>query len=705
MTENSVAPDPMARLFPEFLEEVTGDQALAWVRERNRRTEQFLGSDSATVGEGNRVPSVAELEEQILGVLDDPARVPMVSVKGEWAYNFWTDSQNPRGLWRREPFSSYLAGEDNWEVLLDVDALSAAEGSSWVWHGAQLLYPDYDRALISLSDGGSDADVTREFDMETLDWVADGFSRPEAKGSLSWIDRDHCWLTQPTGPENTSSSGYPLEARILQRGQAIDQATLVMAADPDSMGIWAAAGLDKMGESQNLQVMEDFYTQDTYYLRGGLSALEKEKPQLLPVPRSAESSVWNEWVIVWLRDPWVRQEVQENWPSGALVAFRADQLLSDSTVARGTALFVPTENEVLEDITATANKVVLTTIKDVVSRISAVVPSWGTNEWTREDIPAPPTDDPFLQTSVGAVTPLEDDRLWVVTSGYTQPSTLWMVSDEGSWQQVRQAPTMYNADDVKVTQHFAISEDGTRVPYFQIAGAVAGPAPTLLYGYGGFDVSLLPSYAPVAGRTWLERGGVYVVANIRGGGEYGPNWHKAALREKRHRAYEDFVAVARDLVRRGVTTPEQLGAQGGSNGGLLMGNMYTQYPGDFGAIVCEVPLLDMGRYHTLLAGSSWVAEYGDPTNPSDWEFLQTFSPLHLFDAKREYPALMLTTSTKDDRVHPAHARALGYLTEEAGKDVLYFENIEGGHAGAADNRQRAHNSALAWAFLWRKLEG
>lgn len=303
----------------------------------------------------------------------------------------------------------------------------------------------------------------------------------------------------------------------------------------------------------------------------------------------------------------------------------------------------------------------------------------------------------------------ESDDLWLTTTGYTEPSTLWLakhVSGSDQWliNKVRQAPELFESNNVKVTQNFAVSEDGTRVPYFLVAREdVVYPAPTLLYGYGGFDVSLLPAYAPAVGKAWIEEGGVYVVANIRGGGEYGPTWHRSALKQNRHRAFEDFVSVARDLVARGITTPSQLGAQGGSNGGLLMGNMYTRYPGDFGAILCQVPLLDMGRYHTLLAGHSWIAEYGDPENPDEWAFIRTFSPVHQFNAEHDYPPLMLTTSTKDDRVHPGHARSLGYLAENAGKQVLYYENIEGGHAGAADNRQRAHNQALGWAFLWRSL--
>ncbi len=705
MTDSTKTDNHMDRLFPEFLEEITGDEALAWVRERNKQTEQYLADTAAgqITPTGEPIPTLKELEDQILEVLDDPERIPMVAVRGDFAYNFWTDANNPRGLWRRQPFESYLVGKDAWETLIDVDALSASEGKSWVWHGASVLYPSYDRALINLSDGGSDADETREFSLETLDWVKDGFYRSEAKGSLGWIDHDHCWLSQPDSPKSTSSSGYPLEARVLRRGQSVEEAELIFKGDPSSMGVWAANGRDRTGQTQAIEEALDFYSSVQYFVHGGIESIKADGFKRIPVPESAQASIWNQWTIVALRDDWSRPEAGEEWPSGALLSLLSDEFIKNPETAPATAMFLPTENEVLEGLTATATKVMVTSIRDVVPRITALAPSEDGRSWSVERFDTPPTGNPYVTVEVAAVTPLEDDRLWVITTGYIEPSTLWLVEEDGTWRQVRQAPTMYNAEGVEVSQHFAQSEDGTRIPYFQVSKPQDGPAPTLLYGYGGFQVSLLPSYAPVTGRAWLEHGGVYVVANIRGGGEYGPAWHKAALQDKRHHAYEDFAAVARDLVRRGVTTTEMLGAEGGSNGGLLMGNMYTQYPEDFGAIVCSVPLLDMGRYHTLLAGASWMAEYGDPEDPEQWEFVKTFSPVHLFDAERDYPPLLLTTSTKDDRVHPAHARALGHLTEQAGKDALYFENIEGGHGGAADNRQRAHNRALSWEFLWRKL--
>ncbi len=709
----------MARRTPAFLEEIEGEEALAWVRAHNERTEAALADGTPTT------PSVAELEGEILSVLDNPDRIPMVRVRGKWAYNFWTDEANPRGLWRRQLLDDYLAHANRWEVLVDVDALAKKEGKSWVWHGASVCPPQFGRALITLSDGGSDADETREFDLSTRDWVEGGFYRPEGKGSLNWIDEDLCWLSQPMGPDSTSASGYPLQARLLRRGQSLDDASVILSGGASDMGAWARAIRDRLGTRSLLQVSHDFYNSTIYVLDGDPHRYSPASPREIPLPQTAEVFLWDSWVGVWLREAW--EHVGRRYPAGALLAFRTDELLADPETAAPTTLFMPTPNEVLEAVTTTASHVVVASIVDVVSSVTVLSPPQkvGGGDWERRELPVPHAAQggpvphaaqgdgnedgrEIVTISVTAVDPVHDNRLWVLTTGYTRPSALWLVGlgakDEGTPELVYQAPDLFDAQGVEVTQHFALSKDGTRVPYFQMRKSDAPtPAPTLLYGYGGFNVSLLPAYAPTVGKAWVERGGTYVVANIRGGGEYGPDWHMAALKEKRHRAYEDFAAVARDLRERGVTTRSQLGAQGGSNGGLLMGNMYTQYPEDFGAILCQVPLLDMGRYHTLLAGHSWMAEYGDPTQPDQWEYIQTFSPVHLFDEGEAYPPLMITTSTKDDRVHPGHARSLGFLAEGAGKEILYFENIEGGHGGAADNRQRAHNQALGWAFLWATL--
>ncbi len=702
-THPVATPDPLERLAPAFLEQIEGEDALAWVRDQNRRTEEHLSSSAA--------PSVSELEEEILAVLEDKSRIPMASVSGGLAYNFWTDAENPRGLWRRQPLEAYLAGSDRWEILLDVDALAREEGKSWVWHGASIVYPERDRALISLSDGGSDADETREFDLDAKKWVKGGFYRPEAKGSLSWITRDLCWLAQPDTPATTSPSGYPLQVSLLRRGEPLQEAEPIFTAQPEMMGAWAGSWRDRLGRRSMIEAMEDFYTADRYLVSADADQITRQSLELLPLPRSGETFVWNEWAVLWLREDW--EHDGRAFPAGALLAFQTDELLTDPEGAHAWQIFEPDEREVLEDVKAARDALVLQVIRDVNSKVVWASPPSpdSPTTWNATDLPLPETGGSSIGRTV-AVTPLapaEENRLWMVVTGFAEPSSLWLVDplrigQDDYARRVRSVPPLFDAQSLQVEQHFVTSDDGTRVPYFEVRDAEAElPAPTLLYGYGGFDVSLLPSYSPALGRAWLERGGVYVVANIRGGGEYGPNWHRSALRADRHRAYEDFAAVARDLVRRGVTTRAQLGTQGGSNGGLLMGNMYTLYPDLFGAVLCQVPLLDMGRYHHLLAGHSWIAEYGNPDEPEEWEFIHTFSPLHQFTRNMDRPRLMVTTSTKDDRVHPWHARAFTYVAEEAGEDVLYFENIEGGHAGAADNRQRAHNQALAWAFLWETL--
>lgn len=708
--------DPTERLVPSFLEEIGGSEALTWVEQMNEDAHRAL-REVTLPGEGKDAISV--LEEEILEVLDSPDRIPLVNVRGQFAYNYWMDEENPRGLWRRMKLSDYLAGSTDWITLLDLDALAEEEGRSWVWHGAAVRYPDYDRALVSLSDGGSDADETREFDMETLNWVEGGFYRPEGKGSLTWLDRDTCWLSQPMGESSTSPSGYPLEVRLLQRGQELDDSEVIFRADPTSMGVWVGRLLDGTEQRSIIRVMKDFYNAELYLVDQVPRKITAASPEQLHLPESAEVAVWNTWVVVWLREDWdYGGGTVGPYPAGSLLAFGVEEVLETPEGATATVLFKPTGCESLEDMSVTQSHLVLTTIKDVVSKVKVLSPPSKVGDvWDSFNLEVPgappetgePASEQYLTVKVNAVEPAVRDQVWLITTGYTTPSTLWLV-DLGdpdpteSAMLVRSAPTLYEAQDVVVTQHFAVSKDGTKVPYFQVSNTdFPTPAPTLLYGYGGFNISLTPAYNAAAGRAWISRGGTYVVANIRGGGEYGPKWHTSALRENRPRAYEDFVAVARDLVDRGVTTTGQLGVSGGSNGGLLVGNMYAQYPDDFGAVLAQVPLLDMGRYHTLLAGHSWIAEYGDPSKPKDWQFLETFSPLHLFRGDGEYPPLMLTTSTNDDRVHPYHARALAYLAKGSGKDVTYYENVEGGHAGAANNRQRAHNQALGWAFLWARL--
>ena len=659
-----------------WLEDVTGEEALAWVTGRNARTEQRL---TAT-------PLFGELESGIREVLDAPARIPFVGHRGGYYYNFWTDERNPRGLWRRTTPEQYRTDSPEWEILLDVDALNEAEGENWVWHGARFLRPDLDRVLIDLSRGGADADVTREFDMVTRDWVPGGFERPEAKGGASWLDRDTLLVATDLGEGTTTDSGYPRTVRRWTRGTPLAEAELVFAGEPDDLSVSAYRDHTPGFERTFVRRALEFYA-DELYLLGDDGELRK-----IDVPDSAIADVEREWLLLELREDWAA------FPAGSLLAARFDDVL-DGTPG-WEVLFAPTDESSLAGYTWTRHHLVLNVLENVVNRLSVLTP--GEVGWTRSAFPGAPE---FGSIGVSAVDSDENDDVWLTVTDYLTPASLALAPVGNPPETLKSAPAFFDPSGHVIEQHFVTSDDGTRVPYFLVRPAdlpFDGTAPTLLYGYGGFEIALTPGYSGGTGRSWLARGGVYAVANIRGGGEYGPRWHRAALRENRPRAYEDMAAVARDLVERRITAPSRLAVQGGSNGGLLAGNMLVRYPELFGAVVIQVPLLDMKRYSHLLAGASWMAEYGDP-DTDDWDFIRTFSPYHLIDPDADYPPVILLTSTRDDRVHPGHARKFAAALEAAGHDVTYYENIEGGHGGAADNAQAARMAALAYAFLWEKL--
>lgn len=665
----------------QWLEEVTGEQALDWVKARNAEAEARLAG----------TPAFARTEAAIREVLDSDARIPGVYEMGGHYYNFWKDQANPRGIWRRTTLAEYRKAQPAWETILDLDALNKAEGENWVWHGADCLRPSYERCLIALSRGGADADVTREFNLATKSWVEGGFFRPEAKGGLAWIDQDNVFVYTDFGDGSMTTSGYPRVVKQWQRGTAMDSARVVYEGQADDMYISAGhdhtPGFERSFVSRTLA----FYNNESY-LVGADGTLQK-----IDAPNSAEKSAFRNWLTFELREPWTIAGTE--YPAGSLLVAGFDDWMAGKRQVQ--VLFTPSQTTSLAGYTWTNNHLVLNILDDVKNRLEVLTPADG---WSRAPLAGAPS---FGTISVSAVNRDTSDALWMSSADYLTPSTLSLVQIGQQSEVLKSMPAFFDASDKVIEQHFATSADGTRVPYFIVHGkdmALDGKNPTLLYGYGGFEISLTPGYSPSMGRAWLEQGGVYVVANIRGGGEYGPRWHQAALKANRHKAYEDFAAVARDLIARNITAPAHLGVQGGSNGGLLTGNMLTQYPELFGAVVVQVPLLDMQRYHKLLAGASWMAEYGNP-DTADWEFIKTFSPYHLFDAGRDYPPVLFTTSTRDDRVHPGHARKMAALMLAAGKDVTYYENIEGGHGGAANNAQAAHMQTLAYRFLWERLAG
>jgi prolyl oligopeptidase len=657
-----------------WLEDITGDDALDWVRARNEPTLAAF-----------RDAEFDRMRSEALEVLDTDARIPYVVRRGEHLYNFWRDAANPRGLWRRTTLDSYRTDSPDWDVLIDVDELGRADNEKWVWAGAGVIEPDHTRALIGLSRGGSDASIVREFDMLSREFVADGFQLPEAKSQVAWLDPDTVLVGTDFGADSLTDSGYPRVIKRWRRGTPLTDAETVFEGARSDVRVSASVDRTPGFERTVLGRALDFWNDELYELRG-------EELIRIDAPTDAGVSIHREWVLIELRSDWYVHDAI--YAAGSLLAADYDEFLAGTAQLR--VVFEPDEHTALNHYAWTKDRLLIVTLADVASRVEIATP--GT--WRREPVPGIPA----ATNTVVAAADDTGDEFFLDSSGFATPSRLMRGTGDGPLDPIKSAPAFFDGESVSVAQHFATSADGTAIPYFVVRPRGA-TGPTLLSGYGGFEVSRTPGYDGVLGRLWLARGGTYAVANIRGGGEYGPGWHTQAMREGRHKVAEDFAAVASDLVDRGITTVGQLGARGGSNGGLLMGIMLTQYPEKFGALVCDVPLLDMKRYHRLLAGASWMAEYGDPDNPDDWAFISEYSPYQNISADRKYPPVLMTTSTRDDRVHPGHARKMTAALEAAGHEVWYYENIEGGHAGAADNEQVAFKSALSYSFLWRTLAG
>ncbi|MFQ6393677.1 prolyl oligopeptidase family serine peptidase [Nocardia sp. KC 131] len=667
-----------------WLEEVTDERALDWARAHNDVVvARFAASERFT-----------DLEGRILDMLDTDAKIAYPSRRGRWLYNYWRDAAHPRGLWRRTTFAEYAKDAPDWDVLIDLDALATAEDENWVWGGAGVLRPEQSRALISMSRGGADAKVVREFDIETREFIdpADGgFHLPEAKSDLRWIDIDTVYVGTDFGPDSLTDSGYPRIAKRWRRGTPLTEAETVFEGTADDVAV--SAGYDRTPgyERHFVGRSTDFFNEEVYLLEDDGSL------RYLDVPTDASESWYKDWLLILLKSAW--EVGGTNYPAGALLAIDFEKFLSGAREFE--AVFTPDARTSLHGYGWTENHLLLITLEDVQTKLYVLTP--GPDGWTGQPLADAP---PMATTSVMNLDPLEGgDEFMLTTSGFTNPATLLASAVGGQAEKLKQEPGFFDASGIETEQFFAKSDDGTMVPYFVIRhrDRKGTPGPTVMSGYGGFEVSRTPAYSGASGMGWLERGGTWVMTNIRGGGEYGPEWHTSVQKANRHKVYEDFAAIAKDLVARGITTAEQLGAVGGSNGGLLMGVMLTRYPELFGAIVCQVPLLDMKRYHLLLAGASWVAEYGDPDKPEEWEYISKYSPYQNTDADAVYPPILLTTSTRDDRVHPGHARKMAALLEEQGHTFWYHENIEGGHGGAADNKQSAFQAGLIYEFFTQML--
>ncbi|WP_425488843.1 prolyl oligopeptidase family serine peptidase [Dyella caseinilytica] len=667
-----------------WLEDIHGARAMDWVKAQNAVTQkQFADS-----------PAFTQTRDRILEVLDSDARIPYVERRGDYLFNFWRDKEHPRGLWRRTTLDEYRKPEPKWEVLLDIDALNRAEGKHWVFEGSDCMKPDYKRCLLSLSPDGGDAVEVREFDIPSKSFVKDGFHLTVAKSEAGWIDENHIYVGTDFGPGSMTTSSYPRIAKVWTRGTPLSAATTVYEGKADDLAVSATHDRTLGFERDFVAVAHDFFHSDTYQLKDG-------KLIHLDVPADANAAAHREWLLVQLRSAWTVGGA--TYPSGALIATKYDDFMAGKR--QFVTLFAPDEHTALSGYSWTQHHLILDIMDDVKSRLDVLTPQ-PDGTWAHQTMPGAPQ---FSTVEVMDTDPDNSDEYWLSVTGFLVPPSLERgVLGEGAAQIIKQSPAFFDASKFEVSQHFVTSKDGTKVPYFEIAPKhlkLDGSNRTLLYGYGGFEISLQPAYSGSIGRAWLERGGVYVVANIRGGGEYGPRWHQAALQANRLRAYEDFAAVAEDLIKRGVTSPAHLGAEGGSNGGLLMGNMLTLYPQLFGAIACEIPLLDMKRYIHLSAGASWIAEYGNPDDPKQWTFIQTFSPYQNVKPGVSYPPVLFYTTTSDDRVGPVQARKMAAKMQGMGyKNVWFFENTEGGHGAGADNKQAAHMHALAYEFLWDRLK-
>ncbi|HEX5307092.1 MAG TPA: prolyl oligopeptidase family serine peptidase [Dyella sp.] len=665
-----------------WLEDIHGDRPMEWVKQQNALTADRFATGS----------QFAQSRDRILEVLDSDEHIPYVNRMGEYLYNFWRDRTHPRGVWRRTTLAEYRKPSPAWEVVLDVDALNQAEGKRWVFKGVQCLKPAYEKCLISLSPDGGDAVAVREFDLVQTRFVTGGFELPVAKSEVDWVDQDTLYVGTDFGPGSMTESSYPRIVKLWKRGTPLSTAAVVHEGKPTDLAVSAYHDATPGFERDFVSVARDFFHSELFERRG-------DKLLKVDVPDDATAAAHREWLLVETRSPWTVGGT--TYPSGALLAARYDDFMAGKRDF--TTLFAPDAHTSLASYSWTRHHLILDVLDDVKSRLEVLTPQPGA--WQRE----PMAGAPELSTvSVVDTDPDTSDEYWLGVTGFLTPSSLqYGVLGAAPAETVKREPAFFDASAFTVSQHFVASKDGTRVPYFQIAPKslkLDGSNRTLLYGYGGFEVSLLPTYRGSIGRAWLERGGVYVIANIRGGGEYGPAWHQAALKANRLRAYEDFAAVAQDLIHRGVTSPKHLGAEGGSNGGLLMGNMLTLYPQLFGAIACEVPLLDMKRYSHLSAGASWMAEYGNP-DTADWNFIRHFSPYQNVRKDGHYPPVLFYTTTSDDRVGPVQARKMAAKMQAMGlPNVWFYENLEGGHGAGADNRQSAYMHALAYGFLWDQLK-
>lgn len=671
-----------------WLEDIEGQKALDWVKKETAATDALIRTRPGFETDRQRAEAILDDDRQIAG----PGEV-----MGDVITSFWRDAANPRGIWRQSPLDAYLAGKPVWTTLIDIDALGRAEKQSWVWHGADCLAPDYKRCLISVSPGGTDADIVREWDRTTKSFVADGFTLPQAKSSVTWENADTLLVATDYGAGSMTASGYPRIVKRWKRGTPLSAAATVAEGEAADVGINVFAFMDGDKRRTMISRNKTFYTSDILLPNPGDGDFDRSV-----IPDTADiRAVIDGQVIIFLNEPYA------DFPAGSLLALPLDILASGGQVPF-VPVMTPTKSQAIENVAASRNVLWVKALDDVEGKLFALRRDRASGRWSQKEVPV--TANATLNIA-GTV----DDRdlAFVTAETMLMPPTLYAVGESGAPRVVQSLPATFDAKDMRVEKRFATSKDGTKVPYFLVRKQGAtGPVPALVHAYGGFRAAQTPGYltgqpyrAGPLGLFWVEDGNAYVLANIRGGGEYGPAWHQAALREKRQNSFDDLHAVAEDLVATGVSAKGKIAISGRSNGGVLVGAAMEQRPDLYGAVISGSPLKDMRRYNKLLAGASWVAEYGDPDDPADWAFLSKYSPYQNIRKGVRYPPIFLYLSTKDDRVHPGHARKFAARLTEYGNKVYFHEYLEGGHSVGADHAEDAVRAAMLHAFLTMELAG
>ena len=662
-----------------WLEDVEGKEALQWVESQNELTKE-------------RYSQAETFDETYNYLLDDynsVDRIPFPSIRGQYIYNFWRDKNNIRGIWRRTSLESYQNDAPEWETVIDVDLLANEENKNWVWRGANCLGPDFKKCLVSLSDGGKDASVLREYDIETKTFVEDGFFAPEAKQYSDWINEDQVLIATDFGEGTLNESGYARQVRLWNRGDNLLSSEILFEGGYRDIFSFPFSEIRPDGNYFGVLEGPTFFTK-ILHLYSNDKLIKVDLPLKVDI-----YGTYQNLLLISIAEEWL------GFAIGSLLAVNIEDALAQNITSKSVKmLFEPTDTSFLRSVSIGKDQILVNTLENIKGKITHFKKIGKT--WFESNLRG--FDEDTLSISASDSW---SNITFIGSESFTQPTGLYFSEDSEEFKKIKSLPRKFDPSVYEVDQFFSQSKDGTEIPYFQISKndmVLNSSNPTLLYGYGGFEISLTPSYLSAFSRKWLDQGGVYVIANIRGGGEYGPKWHQSALKANRQRAYDDFISIAEDLISKGVTSPKNLGIRGGSNGGLLVGAVVTQRPDLFNAVICAVPLLDMYRYDKLLAGASWVDEYGDPDNEDEWEFIKKYSPYHNVFPNREYPEIYFYTSTKDDRVHPGHARKMAKKMLDQGHKIIYYENVEGGHSAASNYEQSAFMSALQLEYLNDKLK-